>query len=120
MLMYGLRRSPILAHFQKIPITLDLRARGRLQVSLGGSCLACCLLMPRMWGTPSYPFLFRSMMPGAKWWTYVLVHIRRRMTWSRDWKLKRAVCGGARGNGELAGGTSRMGNSGGGRSSIPC
>lgn len=38
----------------------------------------------------TYPFLFRSMMPGVKWWTYVLVQINSRMTSRRDLKLKSA------------------------------
>jgi hypothetical protein len=57
-LIYGLKRSPILAHFQNMPTT---------------------------------PSLFLSMMPGAKWCTYALVQITRRMTRRRDWKLKSAV-----------------------------
>lgn len=43
MLMYGLRRSPILAHFQKIPITLDLRA-ARAPPSQRGGFLSGLLL----------------------------------------------------------------------------
>lgn len=38
----------------------------------------------------AYPSLFRSMMPGAKWWTYALVQMSSRRTRRSDWKLKRA------------------------------
>ena len=37
--------------------------------------------------------MFRSMIAGNMACAYVLVHINRRITSSRDWKLKRADCG---------------------------
>lgn len=40
----------------------------------------------------THPCLLRSMRPGAVALAYVEVQIKRRMTRSSDWKLKRADC----------------------------
>lgn len=37
--------------------------------------------------------MFRSIIAGNMACAYVLVQMRRRMTSSSDWKLKRADCG---------------------------
>lgn len=41
---------------------------------------------------PTHPSLLRSIKRGATARTYVHVHIRRRMTSRRDWKLNSADC----------------------------
>lgn len=80
MLMNGLSRSPILANFQKTPMTLLFHVSIR---TVGRVAVAC----------NPYPSLFLSMIPGVKWWTYALVQMRRRSVRRRDWKLKRADYG---------------------------
>ena len=72
MLMYGLRRSPILALFQKTPVIL------RASISKPS------VIAREKFLESAYPFLCLSKIPGVKWCTYVLVQIRRRMTRRSD------------------------------------
>ena len=44
-----------------------------------------------MIGEETYPSLFRSMIDGTMAWMYADVHITRRITRRRDWRLKIAV-----------------------------
>jgi hypothetical protein len=80
-LMYGLSRSPILAHFQNMPINLPYQS---------GVCfsLSAELLSKKK----TYPSLLLSIILGNNWCTYAQVQMSRRMTSRRDWKLKRADC----------------------------
>lgn len=66
---YGLNLSPILAHFQKIPNTLDIIVI--LSINF-------------------YPSLLRSMIAGISACRYVHVHMTRRMTRRRLSKLNKA------------------------------
>lgn len=85
-LTYGESRSPMRAHFQKMPRKLEFMSAQPLLI------LVCWSedWHRRRTETLTHPPLCLSMGPGKVACTYVDVHIRRSKTSSKEWKLNSA------------------------------